>query len=200
MDEYLRIKKKNKYNNKVKKNSYINKFIIKTLVLIVVTLSVLIGLKSSLKFKTIFYEKVYNTHFSFAKVNKLYQDVFGSPIPFKDLLKKESMPVFNEKLSYKTASKYYDGVDLEVDDNLLVPILESGMVVFVGEKENYGNTVIIEQIDGVDVWYGNVTNLNIKLYDYVEKGNILGNADGKNLYLVYKKEGKNLDYSKYLQN
>lgn len=198
MDEYLKMKKKS--NHKSKKLSFFNKFIIKTLILIVLTLSVLIGLKSSLKFKTIFYENVYNTHFSFAKVNKLYQDMFGSPIPFKDLFKKDTMPVFNEKLSYKTASKYYDGVNLEVEDNLLVPILESGMVVFIGEKENYGNTVIIEQIDGIDIWYGNVTNVNIKLYDYVEKGNILGNAEGKNLYLVYKKDGKTLDYSKYLQN
>ena len=196
MEEYLRIKNKKKYKNR--KCSFFDKYIIKFLILIVFTLATMICLKSNNKFKTKFYEKVYDSHFSFAKVNKLYQDIFGSPNPFNDLLKNNSTPVFNEKLNYKTASKYYDGVSLEVDENLLIPILESGMVVFIGEKENYGNTVIIEQIDGIDVWYGNITNLNVNLYDYVEKGSILGNADKNSLYLVYKKEGKNLDYNEYI--
>lgn len=172
----------------------------KFLVLLIITLVTLIALKSNSKFRSIFYKSVYDTNFSFAEINKLYQDTFGNPLPFKDLFDDNTRIVFNEKLKYSVASKYYDGVCLEVEKNLLVPVLESGMVVFIGEKENYGNTVIIEQIDGIDVWYGNVTNVNVKLYDYTEKGSILGNSDGNNLYLVYKQDGKNLDYEKYLQS
>ena len=55
---------------------------------------------------------------------------------------------------------------LGVEKNLLVPVLESGMVIFVGEKDNYGSTVIIEQVDGIECWYGNVTNLNVKFITY----------------------------------
>lgn len=197
MNEYLKRKKKRRKENR--NCSFFRNYLTKFLVLIVITLITLICLKSNNEFKTLFYKEVYDNHFSFAKVNKLYQDTFGSPIPFKDLFENKTKPVFNEKLNYKHASKYYDGVSLEVEENFLIPILESGMVVFVGDKENYGNTVIIEQVDGIDVWYGNVTNLNVSLYDYVEKGNILGNTNGSNLYLVYKKEGKNLDYTKYLE-
>ena len=54
----------------------------------------------------------------------------------------------------------------------MVPILESGIVLYIGEKENYGQTIIIEQIDGVEVYYSNI-NSNVKLYDYIEKGNLL---------------------------
>lgn len=193
MDAYYK-----KYGKKEHQSSFFQKYLYKFLVLVCFTLIVLIGLKKNLKFKTLFYEKVYNDHFSFAKVNKAYKDMFGSPIPFEDFLKPTTSPVFNEKLTFKVASKYYDGVNLEVSENLLVPVLESGMVVFIGEKENYGNTVIIEQIDGTDVWYGNVMNINLKLYDYVEKGSVLGNTKGNNLYLVFKKDGKTLDYTKYI--
>ena len=198
MDEYIQLRKKQKKNNRKKKISYLTKKIYKFLILVIFTLITLIMLKDNVNFRTKFYKYVYDTHFSFATINKLYQDTFGNPIPFKDLFESDVTPVFNEELKYKTASKYYDGVSLEVENNLLVPVLESGMVVFIGEKENYGNTVIIEQIDGIDVWYGNVTNLNVSVYDYVEKGGILGNANENRLYLVYKKEGKNLDYQKYL--
>ena len=30
----------------------------------------------------------------------------------------------------------------------MVPVLESGIVIFMGEKAGYGNTVVIEQVDG----------------------------------------------------
>lgn len=193
MDAYYK-----KYGKKEHQSSFFRKYMLKFLVLVSFTLIVLIGLRKNLKFKTLFYEKVYNDHFSFAQVNKAYKDIFGSPIPFEDFFKPKTSPVFNENLTFKVASKYYDGVNLEVSENLLIPVIESGMVVFVGEKENYGNTVIIEQIDGTDVWYGNVMNLNLKLYDYVEKGSILGNVKGNNLYLVFKKDGKTIDYTKYI--
>lgn len=197
MDEYIKNKKRRTNTNK---GSFFYKYLFKFLVLSVLTLVTLILLKSNAKFKTIFYKEVYDKHFSFAEVNKIYQSTFGNPIPFKDLFEDKTKPVFNEKLKYSVASKYYDGVSLKVEENLLIPVLETGMVVFVGEKENYGNTVIIEQVDGNDVWYGNVTNLNVKVYDYITKGSILGNCNGENLYLVYKKDGKTLDYEKYLQS
>ena len=79
----------------------------------------------------------------------------------------------------------------------MVPSLESGIVVFVGEKEKYGNIVIIQSKDKVDYWYGNMDNLNIKLYDYVEKGNLLGVADNY-LYLLFQKNGEYLDYKIFL--
>ena len=79
----------------------------------------------------------------------------------------------------------------------MVPILESGVVVFIGEKENYKNTIIVEQTNGVDVFYGNIKSNNIKLYDYVEKGELLGEVN-KELYLVFQKNGEYLDYKKYI--
>ncbi len=74
--------------------------------------------------------------------------------------------------------------------NYLVPALNSGIVVFLGDKEDYGNTVIIQQTDGTDVWYGNVDNASVKMYDYVESGSLIGEVTDEKLYLLFKKKVK----------
>lgn len=189
-----KIKKKNKKTNKNRSSLY--GFISKLLITIILTLITLILLKSNNKLKTSFYNKVYDNNISFATINKWYENHFGSSIPFKELVEKDTKAVFNNKLEYSKKEKYLDGVKLSVDKNYLVPILESGMVVYIGKKEGYGNTVIVQQVNGVDVWYGNINNPNVKLYDYVEKGKLLGDVKNNNLYLVFKKDGKVLSYEK----
>ena len=74
------------------------------------------------------------------------------------------------------------------------------MVVFIGKKEGYGNTIIVQQVNGVDLWYGNINNSNVKLYDYIEKGEILGDTLNNDLYLVYKKEGSTVNYEEYIKS
>ena len=189
-----KIKKKNKKTNKNRSSLY--GFISKLLITIILTLITLILLKSNNKLKTFFYNKVYDNNISFATINKWYENHFGSSIPFKELVEKDTKAVFYNKLEYSKKEKYLDGVKLSVDKNYLVPILESGMVVYIGKKEEYGNTVIVQQVNGVDVWYGNINNPNVKLYDYVEKGKLLGDVKNNNLYLVFKKDGKVLSYEK----
>ena len=49
------------------------------------------------------------------------------------------------------------------------------------------------------MWYGNLQNINVELYDYVEKGKLLGEAKGTNLYLVYQKDGEYVDYKEYIK-
>lgn len=188
----------NKKKYKTNKKTNIPIFFSKVLITIILTLTTLIVLKNNNKYKTIFYKEVYEKNISFATINELYQKYFGSPLPFKDFFKDDTKMVFSENLKYSEQSKYLDGVKLTVDNNYLVPILESGMVVFIGEKEGYGNTVIIQQMDGIDVWYGNVDTVNVKLYDYVEKGNLLGEVSSKELYLVFKKNGEVLKYEEHI--
>lgn len=90
-----------------------------------------------------------------------------------------------------------DGVSLKVSSDYLVPVINGGLVVFVGEKEGYGKVIIIEQEDGIDCWYGNLDNVNVNLYDYVEKGSLLGSVS-EELYLVFKNKGEIVSYEKYI--
>ena len=197
IDEIRKEIRKNK-NKKTKEKKSYNK-ITKFFITIVITLLALILLKSNNNFKTFFYKNIYDKNFSFSKVNKVYKDIFGTPIPFSNLLNKNKTSlVFNEKLEYSDKSKYLDGVKLTVSNNYLVPTQVNGMVVFIGEKENYGKTVIISGTDGVDIWYSNMKTTSVKLYDYVEKGSLIGETNDTTLYLVYKKDGKVLNYEDYI--
>lgn len=168
--------------------------IIKFFITILLTLGILIGLKQSKDFKKVFYEQVYDTNFTFAYVNNVYQKLFGSPIPFSEYLKEPVKATFKEQLVFKKEEAYKDGVKLTVDEHYLVPVKNSGLVVFIGEKEGYGKTVIVEQMNGTDLWYGGLKEINVKLYDYVEEGSLLGEVEKNNLFLVFKKEGKVLNY------
>ena len=171
-------------------------FITKFLITVIVTLVILIIIKSSTGFKNTFYKQVYGTNISFTELKKLYNKYIGDSSILDSVIKDEA--VFSEKLTYSKTEKYLDGVNLTVTTNYLVPIEESGIVVFIGEKDGYNNTVIIQRIDGIDEWYGNIENVNVKLYDYVKKGTLLGEANN-NLYLVYKKDGNVLNYEEYLK-
>lgn len=192
----------NKINNKnksikPKKNKFIG-FINKFLVLVVLFLINLIVMKSNTNYKDFIYEKIYNNNLSFTKIKNFYNKYLGG-VEALDGLVNNTKEVFNETLTYNNKNKYYDGVKLEVSNNYLVPVLESGMVVFIGEKENYGNVVIIEGMDNINIWYGNMSNTSVKLYDYVDKGSLLGEVVNNNLYLVYEQNGNFLNYEEYLK-
>ena len=51
--------------------------------------------------------------------------------------------------------------------------------------------------DGIDIWYSNLNNINVKMYEYVNSGDIIGECQ-KKLYLVFKKDGDYLDFKKFI--
>jgi stage IV sporulation protein FA len=175
----------------------VRNFITRVLITVIIFLVGMILVKSNSDFKNIILDEVYDNNFKFTKIKDFYQKYFGNILSI-DQLMVEEQPVFKEKLSYEKADTYLDGVKLKVSDHYMVPVLESGIVIFMGEKEDYGNTVVIEQIDGVDVYYSNISTEGIQLYDYVEKGSLLGEAQDKNLYLIFQKDGEYLNYKDYI--
>ena len=184
------------YKENKTSNNFFKKIILRILVTTIIALILLISFKINSGFKKTFYHYVYEENFPFSVVKNFLQDKFGTSLTFDKLVTEEE--VFNEKLSYKDKSLYHDGVKLTVSSEYMIPSFESGIVVYIGQKENYKQVVIVQQMNGVDVWYGNIKQANVKLYDYVEKGSLIGQADNKTLYLVFQKEGKFIDYQNYL--
>lgn len=177
---------------------YLRSLIFRILIVIVVFLSLAIASKSNKQYKDIIIKNLYQEDISFVKIKNLYNKYLGGIIPL-DKVSPTLTPVFNEQLEYTDETEYYDGVKLEVSDKYLVPILEEGMVVYIGEKENYGNVIIIEGIDGIEIWYGFIETTAVKLYDYVEKYTYLGQTKDNYLFLAYKKDGNFLNYKEYLK-
>lgn len=169
------------------------RYLYKILIVIIITLIMLILMKASSSFKSKFYKYVYDTSFKFTSVNNLYHKYFNSIIDKKDNLK----VVSSEKINYSNIEKYNDGAKLTVGNNYAIPIQESGIVVFIGEKDGYNKTIIVQQNNGIDMWYGNISNSNVKLYDYVTKGNIIGSCNNY-LYVVFKKNGNIVPYEENL--
>ena len=169
-------------------------FTIKLLLLIVIFISTLIIIKDNDK-KEWIKNNVLEKNISFTYLKKEYTKYFGNVLPF--LINFDSEMVFKEELTYSNINKYYDGVMLSVSYNYLVPALKDGIVVFIGEKENYGKTLIIEN-DNETIWYSNI-NANVNLYDEIKEGQYLGDTIDDKLYLVFKKDGVILDYKKYIE-
>ena len=193
--ENYRVRKK--VVKKVRLKETIKAYINKCLLIILIFLVCAIVVKKDIGFKNNVIKYVYEDSFKFTGLKRIYDKYFGKYLSIDKIVPKEQQ-VFSEKLSYNKSNDYKDGVKLGVETNYMVPTLESGIVVFIGDKEGYGNTIIIEQIDGVDVWYANIDNTDKKMYDYIEKGSLLGEVKGNSLYLVFQKEGKFLNYKDYI--
>lgn len=187
-----------KANNEEKIIKYLRSLIMRSMLVIVIFLLLAILSKSNNNYKDLIITNIYEKNLSFTKIKRLYNKYLGGIAPLDKKIENE-ITVFNEKLEYSNESIYHDGVKLEVDNNYLVPIIKEGMVIFIGEKENYGNVVIIEDVDGVDIWYGNMEKITVKLYDYVNAGTYLGTTKDNILYLAYQKDGNFLDYKEYLK-
>ena len=69
--------------------------------------------------------------------------------------------------------------------------------MYLGDKDNLGNTCIIQGVDGVDIWYSNIDTSNLTLYDYVNKGDMLGTTLSDKLYLTLEKNNEFIDYETY---
>lgn len=193
---FIYITMKNVKEEKIIK--YLRNLMMRCLFLIVIFLVLAILSKSSVEFKNYIYKNIYTDNISFSKIKKIYNKYLGGVVPLKKI-SNDTYPVFKEKLEYNDISKYLDGVKLEVGDNYLVPVINSGLVLYIGQKDGYNNTVIIEGENGVDIWYGNMSNVSLKLYDYVEAGSLLGEVNNNTLYLVYSEDNDFLNVEDYLQ-
>lgn len=189
IDDY----RKGRSGSKNEKNKFA-KFLNKILILVLIMIISLISTKNNPKLKLKLENEIYNTNINFNYFKKLYHKYVGKYVGEK---KAKDKKVSGEILSYDSIKNLNGSAELTVENNYLVPCLSSGIVVFIGNKDNLGNTIIVEGIDGIDTWYSNITANNLKMYDYITKGKIIGTSNNK-LILSFYKDGKMLDYKKYI--
>ena len=183
------------FNKNKEKNNKVIKFINKTLMAIFLGLVFLIVMEYSPKFKNYMQTEVLNNNISFGFLGKLYDKYFGEVLPNNN---DNVVKVFNEKLTYQAKEKYNNGYKLTVNKNYLVPVIESGVVVFIGDDEIIGKKIVIEGENGSTITYGNIKNTDIKLYEYINKGKYLGEVEDETLYIEVLKNGEYLDIETYL--
>ncbi len=175
------------------KKKYLKNLIIRVLISIILFLGISIFVNYSDNNLLLFKNNVYDKTLKFNKISNLYNKYFGNVV---NKPSPEKVVNVSKEINYTEFNAYKDGVKLS-GVGAVYPF-KSGIVVFIGNKDDYGNTIIIQGMDGIDYWYSNVEDIGIKLYDYVESDNIIANAKDNILYLVIMKDGKYLDYENYL--
>lgn len=196
----LRLKKKHEQsivnqNKNKKEQNFFSKAITHVLISIIFVLSSLIYIHWSENNFQNYKKSVFETNLSFTAIENWYEKYFGSVLPIE--LSPNTAMVNNIKNDFQNGTKYKDGIAFNMVKGSSISTLNSGILVFLGEKEGYGNVAIIQGIDGVDIWYGNIENVSLNIYDYVEKGTLLGSSKEDTVYFVFQKDGQYLDYEEY---
>ncbi len=190
----LRHKKRRFDCNKKEDNKISNEFS-KILLSIILVLSSVIFIKLDDDNKEWFKGHVLESNFAFMKINEWYHQTFGDILPSFQ----ENTVTAVSEISEGERERYLDGYKFKVLKNTPIKAISSGILVYMGEKEGYKNTFIMQGVDGVDIWYGNIDNTNYKLYDYVEEGEIIGESMDEYYTVVFEKDGKVISYEDYFE-
>ncbi len=197
-----RLKKKHENNilnqktkKKINEDNKITKTFTRVLIAAIFVLTSAIYINLSQNNLEKYKKVVFETTLSFTSINEWYEKYFGSVLPID--INPPNIPVNKTVGEFESIEKYENGVICKTAKGNTISALNSGILVFLGEKENYGNVAIVQGIDGVDIWYGNIENVNYSLYDYVEKNALLGSAKEDNIYFVIQKDGQYLNYEEY---
>lgn len=175
----------------MKEKRYIKSFIIRTLICIILFLLTSIFVNYSDKNLLLFKNNIYDKSLNFTKITNIYNKYFGKVLPANDKIISAT-----KNTNYTDYNSYKDGAVINNINNVYP--YKSGIVVYVGDKDEYGKTIIIQGMDGIDYWYSNVENINVKVYDYIESDNIIATAKNNKLYVLFMKDGKFLNYEEYI--
>lgn len=199
IEEYIKnrhrdnLKIENKNDKKIKYLKFLVTRILLSIILLMITC---IFLKIDDKNILLVEKYLFEDSLEFTKINNWYQENMGEILP---TIKEDTNLVFSSsELKTSEYEKYENGVKIKLSNNQPVSTLHGGIVVFIGEKDNYGNTLILQGNDGIDYWYGGITNLAVNLYDYVEKDTLIGETINNYLYLVLQENGEFIGYEEIL--
>src|SRR5690606_26967595 len=114
-------------------------------------------------------------------------------------------PVSNHRLSSKYGSRWgrnHTGIDLTGNKN--IKAADAGEVEFVGTKNGYGKTIIINHKNGFKTLYGHLNSYSVSKGDKVDTGDkigVMGNtgrSTGVHLHFEIIKNGKHVNPLSYL--
>lgn len=195
IENYLNHKKISKFNPKVQK--YLSNLLSKFLLSIIFLMVSIILIKSNSNIKTFYQEEILTKQINFTKFNDFYTKYFGNILPDYTVPSIPTQMASNTEFDYNNGTPYLNGTKLETTENYPVPIITSGIIVFLGEKDSLGPTCIVQGIDGIDIWYSHIDTSSLNLYDYVTEGKILAPTESNYFYLTIDSNGNYLTYDTY---
>ncbi|MCP8617008.1 M23 family metallopeptidase [Salirhabdus salicampi] len=150
--------------------------------------------------------------FPFAKVQAWYRDYFGAPLAIIDTPPSNEvaegtnydfiLPVMGN--ISETFQQNGKGIFIETDGKTNVSAMDNGTVIFAGNKNDTGKTVIIQHDDGSESTYGNLTNIKVYHYQFVTSNQVIGEIVQEDesvarLYFSIQKDRQYIDPVKVMQ-
>ena len=133
-----------------------------------------------------FVKKTMEKDFQFATVSVWYEEQFGKPLAFFQSptdKKSEGDSIEQQQYALPASGKILEKFDvngqrimIETEKDANIEAMNEGFIRFIGEKEGFGKTVIIQHGDNSETWYGNLGDISVSLYEYIEKGKNVGKA------------------------
>ncbi|OEH91542.1 M23 family metallopeptidase [Bacillus solimangrovi] len=162
-----------------------------------------------------FIERTFEQEFQFAAVSTWYNDTFGRPLSIlpvdeqnKEIVSSEqnydyAVPVAGRVL--ESFEKNGQGIMVETSEGMSVEVIEEGIVIYAGVKDELGKTVGIQHPDGTETWYGHLANIDVSLYEWVDARAVLGNVTNQDngkvgtFYFGIKQGGSFIDPSQVMR-
>lgn len=169
------------------KDKYLNSLFIRTVIslLLLIITSVLINITSV--YNTL-YKLIYEMDVDYSYISSKTKYIIGNILGNKDKY------VSSNKLFYKEIKEYGNGYKLMTDNHYIINAIKSGTVIFIGNKDSLGPTVIVESASGVCFWYSGLENISVNLYDYIDTNTIIGSTLEDYLILTISKDNEYLSY------
>lgn len=196
--------KDSKYYKKMRARNRINLninngMITKLLISVIIVLSSLILTNLSEKIRSFYQKNVFQSNIGFMNISKFYDKYIGNINKGTKRLENEVLVSNTDDINKTNMREENGSYYLEVGLDYPVTFLAPGIIVYQGDKDNLKDTVIVQGVDGVDIWYSNVNMTDYSLYDYVSKGKILGSVNGTELIITIMKDGKAIPYDEYFK-
>lgn len=135
--------------------------------------------------------------FPFASVNQWYKDTFGEPMGLSpdqdsDVGDGQSLalPVIGDVSESFQANG--TGIMISPDSAAGVSALRDGVVIFAGNDKETNRTVVVQHADNSKTVYGNLSSVDVHLYQFVDGNQKLGNftptAEHSTVYFAIEKD------------
>lgn len=111
---------------------------------------------------------------------------------------------FGSRESIRTSSHL--GLDIAAPYGTKIKAAAGGKVTWSGEMGSYGNLIIVDCGNGVEIYYGHCSKLYAKVGQKIEAGEVIaavgstGNSTGNHLHFEIKVNGTSVNPQKYIYN
>jgi stage IV sporulation protein FA len=95
-----------------------------------------------------------------------------------------------------TFGQDHPGIMVGTMTTVPIEVVKEGRVIYVGQKEGFGPTVVIDHGHGEESWYGQVQKQQVHLYEWVQQGDVIGSTsvsadNGKGIFYFALRKNSN---------